>query len=253
MAGGPRFWAGLLLEQSGLDSSIPTDLEAVAQWCRITVCEVEVSSFLGLFVRSSGHAGVLLKTGQDPRQRRFTLAHEIGHFAIPSHSEESTTFKCLDADVGLGRSVGRVEREANEFAAELLMPWGSFRRSMADSEPTFEDIYSLAVAYDVSVTACAIHYVRSSREACALVCTERGRIIWSNSSRTFRHALPPWGSPVPAGTVARFVWSGEKPNHSPERVHRASWVQAREDVEEVLESTFRPGPRQLMSLLWLVD
>jgi Zn-dependent peptidase ImmA (M78 family) len=52
---------------------------------------------------------------------RFTLAHEIGHWICHSQGEAAPPVLCRSEDVGLGAD-RLLEREANVFAAELLMP-----------------------------------------------------------------------------------------------------------------------------------
>jgi len=68
-------------------------------------------------------------------RRRFTLAHELGHFCM-HRATNQTTF--VDTKATMNRSESywnRLESEANSFAAELLMPAGLIRsigREMID-------------------------------------------------------------------------------------------------------------------------
>ena len=53
-------------------------------------------------------------------RRRFTAAHELGHFVL--HKDRMAGF-IADADISeTDEANGDMEREANRFAAELLMP-----------------------------------------------------------------------------------------------------------------------------------
>ncbi len=75
------------------------------------------------FLYFAGNAGYAFIRGDDmlPR-RRFTAAHELGHAVL--HRERMGRFRAdtektlLEAD----DSTDELEREANQFAAELLMP-----------------------------------------------------------------------------------------------------------------------------------
>jgi IrrE N-terminal-like domain len=70
-----------------------------------------------------GHA-IVLNGGGDERRRRFTIAHEIGHFVLhPGRQRSERGGKVNEA--------GRVlEREADAFAAELLMPEDLVRQAV---------------------------------------------------------------------------------------------------------------------------
>ena len=74
-------------------------------------------------------------------RRRFTIAHEIGHFVL--HQEG-----CRPEHGGGADEAGRVEEgEADEFAAELLMPEHLVREAVRTHGP---DATRLAVRFEVS-------------------------------------------------------------------------------------------------------
>lgn len=76
------------------------------------------------FVFVAGRVGWAFVSAADPLpRRRFTAAHELGHFIL--HRSTMGRFRA-DTDATLCEADGdvtdRMEREANRFAAELLMP-----------------------------------------------------------------------------------------------------------------------------------
>lgn len=82
-----------------------------------------------------------------PRRQRFTLAHELAHYVL--HKKSSGEF----VDKVLFRSLSTdspYEREANEFAANILMPEGEFRQFAQSVSKKIEDI---AEHFDVSALA----------------------------------------------------------------------------------------------------
>ena len=90
----------------------------------VDVIELPLKSVLGVLITPPGKAvgGILLASGQDPNQKRFTLAHEIGHFTNRLHHPFSgTSFNCDGADISY-KAVEVMEMEANRFASELLLP-----------------------------------------------------------------------------------------------------------------------------------
>lgn len=107
--------------------TLPIDVRAIAALNNLTVTaqplEDEVSGMLVVRPEDGGAIGVN-ETHVLTRQR-FTLAHEIGHFVL--HRGSNSVF--VDAAPVFYRKEGtgtdlvvQQEREANRFAAALLMP-----------------------------------------------------------------------------------------------------------------------------------
>lgn len=84
---------------------------------------------------------IYVKEGQSPRRQRFTIAHEIGHFV--QHSDElaegeemvsPVTKKAVvamhrpDDSKSMSEDVKGREQEADQFAADLLMPKEEFEK-----------------------------------------------------------------------------------------------------------------------------
>lgn len=86
---------------------------------------------------------------QSPGRRRFTIAHELGHWVCQVQEGRRQPIYCraVTAD-GDGRNPPE-EREANVFAAELLMPRPAVRAAFAE----LADSPELAARFDVSQEA----------------------------------------------------------------------------------------------------
>jgi Zn-dependent peptidase ImmA (M78 family) len=81
-------------------------------------------------------------------RRRFTLAHELGHWVCQCLDGRAAPRFCRQQD--LAASADRaLEREANVFAAELLMPEPDVRAAFARDG----DVKQLAEAFGVSPLA----------------------------------------------------------------------------------------------------
>jgi hypothetical protein len=90
-------------------------------------------------------------SGHTPtRRHRFTIAHELGHWVCHAQQdvgEEQATF-CRSHD--LSQDADRdLEREANVFGAELLMPEEAVREAWA----AFPDPAEVAERFEVSALA----------------------------------------------------------------------------------------------------
>jgi Zn-dependent peptidase ImmA (M78 family) len=134
--------------------------------------ELESDGFEGaLLTDSHKQRGVILyKACTRIERQRFTIAHELGHFLIPSHKGNQ---QCTAADLResrRGNDHRRRESEANRFAAGLLMPKPWFSRDMdrlGDADVTH--VSALAKQYCTSLEATSNRYCELTDDVCAFV------------------------------------------------------------------------------------
>jgi len=112
----------------------------------------------------------------DPHRGRFTFAHEVGHYLIDEHHAAIRSGvgppKCF---TGFVTDV-KMEREADWFAAGLLMPRFLFARSCPD--PNIKDIRETAKVFDVSLTSAILRTITFTDIRTAVVVTVAGKIKW---------------------------------------------------------------------------
>lgn len=178
--------------------SIPVPIEQLCRQLDITsIAELETDGFEAALVtdavKSTG--AILVAKARSRQRRRFSIAHELGHFLIPTHLPRpgepslcsAEQFRMIDpGELDRGR---RMEVDANRFAAQLLMPPPVLRAELQKiRRPAVTDIVRLAGLFDVSKEAMARAYVGYSREAVCIVVVRKGRML-----RTYRKAgnLPP--------------------------------------------------------------
>lgn len=105
----------------------------------------------GIFVTIDGLSCIAVNDTHPNVRQRFTVAHEIGHAVYSDARELFVDFYGVDANAGYGNIAHeRLERKANQFAAELLMP-SSWLREEAFRQRV--DLSFLARRYDVSEQA----------------------------------------------------------------------------------------------------
>ncbi len=92
-------------------------------------------------------------------RQRFTVAHEIGHYVlhkIDVHVDKGYQFILRDS--ASSQATDALEIEANQFAAELLMPAHMLRKDVREYLKDLEDesnLQKLAAQYEVSAQAMA--------------------------------------------------------------------------------------------------
>ena len=147
------------------------------------------------------------------------------------------------------------EWEANDFAAELLMPMRLFAEDVRLRSPSFTTVRWLAgdSMYSVSITAAAWLLVLATREACALIVSTDGVVDWVARSDAFRLPLAERRQRLLPDTHAAGVFRGEETDNGLHPVPLGAWIDAKWPVRGVLhESTFAaPRFNQVFSLLWL--
>jgi predicted transcriptional regulator len=87
-----------------------------------------------------------------PRRRRFTIAHELGHLVLHAGNSAAPAVFCRHVGSTEAAISDAIEREANHFAAELLMPGDLMRAAVARGE-TDPDV--LGDRFEVSPVAAA--------------------------------------------------------------------------------------------------
>ena len=106
---------------------------------------------------------------------------------MPNHMNE--TYTCTLTDLNNYQSNKLVEKEANEFAAELLMPNAWIKNAIKSVDVSLELLRTLANKCETSLTATALQVSNSCSDRIAVVYSQDERIVWFNKARSFNHYL----------------------------------------------------------------
>jgi Zn-dependent peptidase ImmA (M78 family) len=137
---------------------------------------------------------------------RFTVAHELGHWFLDGH------YKHVFADGNVRHesdscfgSDDPIEKEADTFAAALLMPPDLFREATQRQQTGLTAIENLAQLCGTSLTATAIRYADLSDEQVVVVCSMNNRVVFSKMSDCLKKrrdlAYLKKNSGIPEGTA----------------------------------------------------
>lgn len=194
IGGNPVRLAEAILAQVKSDSII-TPIQDIAG--ALGILEIRQAPLEGaegvLITNSDKQEGAILINANAPHtRRRFTLAHELGHFVNPWHTPtRSDGFRCSAQDIRatLSRSLTREQRmevEANQFAAALLMPLQHIQRFLR-TNPNFDlaDAVALKDKLEVSLEAILRRLVSLSEEPIAVLFLASGGVRYSMRSSGF--------------------------------------------------------------------
>ncbi len=128
-----------------------------------------------------GWAIIYNNTNVSSGRTRFTIGHEFGHYLAHRHLLPDG-IQCDDKAV-IQRSGLGIEKEADEFAAYLLMPFDDFRsRISATDKPGIDEISACAERYGVSLIAATLRWLEYTDRRAVFVVSRDGGAVWSKSS-----------------------------------------------------------------------
>jgi hypothetical protein len=234
--------------------SWPPDLTSLCKELGLRMREVPAKGFDGALVRSrSCQKGIIaVKAGiREPSRKRFTIAHEVGHFVMPHHRllKNICDEKKIDS---FDSRLNRPEVEANEFAAELLLPSAILAKRFNLREFSLPEISRVATEFETSLTATVRCFLRLTSLPCAMVWSSDGQARWCARSDAFRLFLPLPDLPA-AGSFAATLFNGGTAPSDFAAVPAEAWLdrQAAETVETLLEHSINlPNYRAVLTLLW---
>lgn len=133
--------------------------------------------------------GILYDKRQPVTRRAFTVAHEFGHYVLHRRLvEEDERFEggiyCDENSVDRRAGEG-IEKEADQFAAALLMPFHDFRKQIpAKEQPSLERLGVVAQRYGVSLTAATLRWLEYTESRSMLILSNEGFALWAKSSQS---------------------------------------------------------------------
>lgn len=155
-----------LLSSNNIESA-PVNLEKITKSLQIEVIkQVADDKIAGFLVKDFDNKNALIGVNENhhPNRQRFTIAHEIGHYFLHNYEGvhfdgKNTGLQVYLRDDKSATGLDVEEREANLFAAELLMPEHLLEKDISAIDEIYlldeEDftIKELAANYNVSVRA----------------------------------------------------------------------------------------------------
>ena len=138
----------------------------------------------------------------------FTVAHELGHYFLDHHRKYLQRTGNAHGSLTEFQVEAPPEREADCFAAGLLMPRSLVEQTVNSRPPTFPGVRSSAKDFHVSLTSMAVRWVQLSNFPCAVLVVSDGKIQWGFTSEAFKRAggyRVRIGEPIRSRPAAKFL------------------------------------------------
>lgn len=175
---------------------------------------------------------------------RFSIGHELGHYYLPEHR---ALLECARFHYSKAGFIceNHLEREADGFAAALLLPEGvladlCWRRKFL----TLKDILELASEWQTSATCAAVRYAECAGEPCAMVVSAHEEIRYYVPSEDASYRGFRWLGirKVPRGTATAEAATHQGSGRIFERQsHTEIWFSERRAQCKVWEEAFPLG------------
>ena len=188
---------------------------------------------------------------------RFSFAHELGHFTMPWHRQAlmqpgarphgSKLEYCFDCSA---------EREAEYYAACLLMPEKRMRRDIANRRFSFVLVDELSKKYQVSITSTLIRLIGLNVYPLMVVCTRNNKIAWQRctSDFPFYSVLRGLTGEVPVNTCAGEYFDDGRKYSSTQEVYADDWFLLRNPSDRRRKFSehcvYYEPLKQVISVLW---
>ncbi len=198
-----------------------------------------------------GRLGIITVNKEIPERgrKRFAIAHELGHFEL---HHESQLIICTEQDMFLWNESKSQEIEANDFAANILMPEDIFSDHIGSESPSIDVVAKLADEFRTTLTATALRYVQLSSVPCAVVVSKDNFVRWYKKSNSFEFHVKV-GEKLSPNTYAFDFFDGIELPLKSEKVPASAWIAGNIDEEaDIMEHSVALNRYNVvLSLLWI--
>ncbi|MER8645060.1 MULTISPECIES: ImmA/IrrE family metallo-endopeptidase [unclassified Mesorhizobium] len=197
---------------------------------------------------SNGKYRICVNCAHNSRRQRFSICHEVAHEALgiaADHRSPSWSFT--------RRPPGEIACDV--FAAELLLPFKLFKPRVDAADMNFAAVSDLADEFDASLMSTGSRFATFSRELCAFVLSEGGKVRYCSRSTSLRGAKA-WvrlGMDLPSDSYSARVRAGAAAA-GPEEAEPDQWFEGWEREGSLYEDVRHLAAwDQTLTLLWFDD
>jgi Zn-dependent peptidase ImmA (M78 family) len=247
-----------LIEKYCLEKPEEINLPNIIYAENLVLKEEELDSCEGKIIFDSEKGIVTINNKiKEQSQKNFVMAHELGHFINEALTKPllkgEAVFKCGFEDFyGKNKTL---ETDANDFAAELLMPENWMIKVVKGKMLNGKLIEDTAKYFNVSLTAAAIRYSEVGTRECAVVLSKDGFVKWSSINKSFKYQFIRPKNKVNSLSYTYDFFKGSAIPNTEEEIPAEAWFNECYNIDKkdkVYEFNV-PMPRynSVLSLIWM--
>lgn len=226
--------AKIVLEECGINDPTEYPLQTIILGRKAFYEEAPLDGKEGEIVSVGSRSIITVNSNiQFETKKRFAASHELGHYEM--HRDKRPIFSDTEEDLINWYKAGPHEIEANEFAAEFLMPSELFHKECERKKFEPKVIDHLANRFQVSKTAAILKFVKRGNHPVFVVFCKDNKMKWFKKSDDFYYySLFQYNAPPPTGSVAYEIFSGKKAYYADEAkqdIWKSDWFVMKNDDE----------------------
>ena len=210
-----------IIDYYGIISPENIDLNIIAAGLGVYIEEKDIEGAEGRITHNGKNGIIAVNSRIDyTPKKRFTIAHELGHFRL---HKSTKLFGCTKETFFDFQNDRSQETEANVFAAELLMPETIFRKYVKGKMISQKLLSDTSTFFGTSLQSTAFRYAETGPHPIAIVFCEDGQVKWSKINRDFNYKFIPFGMRVSKNSYAFDFFEGKTIPTSPEEISLEAW------------------------------
>jgi Zn-dependent peptidase ImmA (M78 family) len=244
-----------LLEEFGIDDIQEVDIRDLVYAKDIIYREAPLDNYDGRIVYGKrGKALITVNSNltYEPR-KRFTIAHELGHFVLGHNHKEVTHDN--QASMEYYKS-GNQETEANQFASELLIPTSVFLEYIEGEKFSPQLMHDLAGEFKTSVTSIVYKYLDYGPHPIAVFYSYNNNVKYWKKSKDYKRRVIDYNNlSVPHNSVAE-EWYKDGIQYGADNIQEIElnvWFNLRDKEENGWGYEYclvSPMYRTVLSIVW---
>lgn len=250
----PALKAKKILCDLGIDNISSIDISDLIVYFDGIVIEKDLRNSDGRLVMKDGRSIVTIDSKIEfPQRKRYVMAHELGHMIL--HASQNASFS--DDDTTLeGYKNGPQEKEANDFAAELLMPADKFKHACIGKKFSPELLSAVAEKFNTSITSTVYRFIDFGSHPIAAFYSKNGKVQYWKKSKDLNYFIKDINKlEVPGDSVAEEYYQYKRiyKRNDLQQIDKSTWFELRKyehDTSMYEYCIVTPQFNSVLSIIW---
>lgn len=241
-----------LLRSLGITTPEDIDIEAIAFYSGLRVKRRHLNCCEAMITSQGDRRIISVLPGSMPERQRFSIAHELGHWA----KDRGQTGACRPSDIGKFPKTNEVERSADQYAADILMPGPMFKALCKKHHRLdLSALKAVAGEFRCSLTATLIRMIDSDLYPNVMMIqhhAEKGRKWFKAANKVPGYWFPREDLDVDSFAFELLNNPSARDEGFPRKIGADAWFNTRgADRYEITEQSFRVPDEGVITILRL--